>query len=132
MLKKVFVRGFIALAIMATGVVSIAVVQAGGAASSVPSPAQPAVTPTQTSFVTSEADVRAALLSACGGKPLVADVDPSKTDEVDQALAARALHAASLAGNPLDSGTGFQAGIDDALHVRMYDQELAGILCPTP
>jgi len=133
MLKKVFVRGFIALAIVATGAVTFAVVQAGGAASSVPqAPAQPAATPTQTSFVTSEADVRAALLSACGGKPLVASVDASKTDEVDQALAARALHAASLAGNPLDSGTGFQAGIDDALHVRMYDQELAGILCPTP
>ena len=132
MFKKVFVRGFIAVAIVATAGVVAVTVQAGSAGSSVPSaPAQPPAQ-TKTSFVTSEADVRAALLSACGGKPLVASIDPGKTDEVDHDLAQRALHAAALAGNPLDSGTGFQAGIDDALHVQMYDRDLAGILCPAP
>ena len=132
MLKKVLVRGFMAVAVVATAAVAVVTVQAAGAGSSGPVvPAQPSAQPS-TSFVTSEAGIRTALLSACGGKALVTSVDPSKTDEVDHALAERALHAASLAGNPLSSGTGFQAGVDDALHVQMYDRELAGILCPSP
>jgi hypothetical protein len=71
-----------------------------------------------------------ALLSACGGRSLTATLSPDESARVDQLLSERALHAAALAGNPLASGTGFQAGVDDALHVQMLDRDIAGVLCP--
>jgi hypothetical protein len=127
MFKKVLIRGFIVVAVVATGGVAVAAVQ-GRSASSPPQPA--AVVAARTTFVTSEASVRTALLSACGGRALVAALSTGQEDRVDHMLGERALHAAGLAGNPLNTGTGFQAGVDDALHVQALDRELATMLCP--
>jgi len=130
MLKKMFVRGFVVVAVLATGGVAIGAVQPLDTRTSV-TPAAAAVMPKATVDV-SEASVRTAVVSACGGRPLVTTLSAAQTESADRIINERALHAASLAANPLDSGSGFQAGVDDALHVQMLDRQLADVLCPTP
>jgi hypothetical protein len=129
MFKTLFVRGFVVVVVLATGGVAVATVR--GSESSPSASTRPAaVVGSQAVLVTSEASVRTAMLSACGGKALVATLDAAQTDHVDLMMADRARHAAALAGNPLRSGTGFQAGVDDALHVQALDRDLASLLCP--
>jgi hypothetical protein len=125
MFKKFFVRGFVIVAVLATGGVAFAAVQGSSSGSS---PAQPAVVTGMP--VADEATVRDAIMSACGGRALVGSLPVASTDRVDHLMAERALHAAALAGNPINAGTGFQAGVDDALHVQAIDRELADLLCP--
>ena len=126
MFKKVFVRSFVVVAVVATGGVAVAAVHTSGPTAA-PAPVQPKVV-----LTISATDVRAAVFDACAGRPLVSTLDAAQTAQVDQMLQERALHSASLAGNPLNSGTGFQAGVDDALHIQILDREIAGALCPTP
>lgn len=130
MFKKVFVRSFVVVAALATGGVAVAAVRTTGSTTQ-SVPASQAVQP-KTILAISATDVRAAVLNACAGRSLVPTLDAAQTAQVDRMLQERALHSASLAGNPLNSGTGFQAGVDDALHIQLLDRQLAGVLCPTP
>ncbi|MEY2436636.1 MAG: hypothetical protein QOF97_1472 [Acidimicrobiaceae bacterium] len=129
MFKTQLVRGFVVVAVLATGGIAVATV-AGGDSGSSPSPQAASSVSPRVVFDTTEASVRTAVLSACGGKALVATLDAAQTAHVDLMMADRARHAAALAGNPLTSGTGFQAGVDDTLHVQALDRDLASVLCP--
>ena len=123
MLRHLAVRSFVVVAVMATGGVAVAAVD-GINSGPAPAPASPVV-----QFPPPEPPA-AALISACGGRTINPGLTTADADRVNELLAERSLHSASLAGNPLTSGTGFQAGVDDALHIQSIDQQLAKMLCP--
>ena len=130
-MKKTMIRAFLVVAVVATAALSGAVI--GGSSSAAPT--VPAVAPVTRPtplvvFPDDESQVRDAILTVCGGRPLVTSLSPSDRDHVDAMLADRARHAASLAGNPLTSGTGTAAGVDDALHIQLLDRDIAAVLCP--
>jgi hypothetical protein len=129
--KKILIRGFLVVMVVATAGLSGAVI--GGTSSANPkvgtAPAEATAKPLVV-FPDNESLVRDAILTVCGGRTLIGALSAQDRDHVDQLLADRARHAAGLAGNPLTSGTGTAAGVDDALHIQMLDRDVAAVLCP--
>jgi hypothetical protein len=81
-------------------------------------------------FPDDEPWVRDTILTVCGGRPIASALGADERDRVDQLLTDRARHAAALAANPLTSGTGTAAGVDDVLHIQSLDRDIAALLCP--
>ena len=130
-MKKILIRAFLVVVVVATAGLSGAVV--GGSSSA--TPAVPTASPeTRTTplvvFPDDESLVRDAIVTVCAGRPLAASLSAQDRDRVDEMITERARHAAALAGNPLTSGSGTAAGVDDALHIQLLDRDIAAVLCP--
>src|SRR3954471_18885096 len=104
--KKILIGTFVVIMVMATAGLTGAVI--GDSSSAAPTVAAAASETRATPLVVfpdNESLVRDAILSVCGGRPLVNPVSASERADVDQMLTDRARHAAALAGTPL-SGSG--------------------------
>ena len=129
--KKILIRAFVVVMVAATAGLTGAVI--GGSSSATPTvPAASSETRTTplVVFPDDESFVRDAIVTVCGGRPLANSLTAQDRDRVDEMLTERARHAAALAGNPLTSGSGTAAGVDDALHIQALDRDIAAVLCP--
>jgi hypothetical protein len=127
MFRHLAVRAFVVVAVLATGGVAVAAVYG---TDPVAAPAAVSATAAPVVQFPPQSSPTSALVSACAGRTVKASLINTDADRVDELLAERSLHTAALAGNPLSSGAGFQAGVDDVLHIQAIDQQLAQLLCP--